>query len=146
MKEENHDDEQTRLLDGPARVESKGVVPRLQADERRDWFRGHSGLVMQRRGRGYECPSHLSLISQPDVISQLILEAAGQTAWRCLVDADRFYRSASWMKLPTVRAVTLDRAAGRCQHLHHRARVAAGFELMSETHPQYSRSAIPCMS
>ena len=28
-------------------VEGKGVVPRFPADERRDWFRGHSGLVMQ---------------------------------------------------------------------------------------------------
>jgi hypothetical protein len=43
------------------------------------------------------------------------------------------------MKLPTIRAVTLDRAAGGYQHLDHRARVAAGFELMSETQPQYSR-------
>ena len=40
------------------------------------------------------------------------------------------------MKLPTIGAVTLDRAAGRYQHLHHWASVAAGFELMSETHPK----------
>jgi hypothetical protein len=37
-------------------------------------------------------------------------------------------------------AVTLDRTAGRYQNLDHRARAAAGFELMSETHPQYSRN------
>jgi hypothetical protein len=32
------------------------------------------------------------------------------------------------MKLPTIGAVTLDRAAARYQRLAHRARVAAGFE------------------
>jgi len=43
-------------------------------------------------------------------------------------------------------AVPLDRAASRYQHLDHRPRVAAGFELMSETHPRYSRRPISCMS
>jgi malonate transporter and related proteins len=43
-------------------------------------------------------------------------------------------------------AIPLDRAASCYQHLDHRPRVAAGLELMSETHPQYRRRATSCVS
>ena len=44
-----------------------------------------------------------------------------------------------------MRAVSIARAAGS-NHLDHRARVAAGFELMSELNRSTAEGAIACVS